>query len=79
MSLVTVHENKKRILRPLTIVHKVEFSSDGKAWGQGFAAFGYKFEGPTPPLPLGVFDTFPKSYSSIFQQPHTASQTTHPP
>ena len=32
ISLVIVHENKKLILRPLNIVHEVEFNADGKAW-----------------------------------------------
>ena len=27
-----VHENKKLILRPLNIVHEVEFEENGKAW-----------------------------------------------
>ena len=32
MSLVIVHENKKLSLRPLNIVHEVEFNADGNAW-----------------------------------------------
>ena len=32
MSMVIVHENKKLILRPLNIVHRVEFTENGKAW-----------------------------------------------
>ena len=32
MSLVIVHENKKLILRPLNIVHRVEFTENGKSW-----------------------------------------------
>ena len=31
MSLVIGHENMKRILRPLTIVHEEEFNENGKA------------------------------------------------
>ena len=31
MSLVLDHENKKLILRPLNLVHKVEFNEDVKA------------------------------------------------
>ena len=31
MSLVIGHENMKLILRPLTIVHGVEFNENGKA------------------------------------------------
>ena len=32
MSLVLDHENKKLILRPLNLVHEVEFNKNGKAW-----------------------------------------------
>ena len=32
MSMVIVHEKKKLILRPLNIVHRVEFTENGKAW-----------------------------------------------
>ena len=31
MSLVLDHENKKMILRPLNLVHEVEFNENGKA------------------------------------------------
>ena len=31
-SLVLDHKNKKLILRPLNLVHEVEFNENGKAW-----------------------------------------------